>query len=120
MAQREIGIQPPIMNVPFAVASLAGHAAKRWADRTGHPPLLTPAAVRIARLGLRADCTKAKQRFGMEHAPVEIAVRDALIWFAREGYVRDPHLVRRLLAAAPSTDASRRERASANASAALG
>jgi dihydroflavonol-4-reductase len=101
MAQRVCGLRRPIVRVPFRVASVAGHAATIWARRSGSPPLLTPAAVRIARLGLRADCTKAERCLGMERTPIEAAVRDAILWFAREGYLdgylrRDPRLRERL------------------------
>jgi dihydroflavonol-4-reductase len=97
LAQRVCGLRRPIVCAPFPLASAAGHVAAMWADRTGSPPLLTPAAVRIARLGLRADCTKAAQCLGMEHTPLEHAVRDALVWFAREGYLPEGKLTRRLL-----------------------
>ncbi len=106
VAQRVCGLRRPILEAPFRLASAAGYAATMWARRTGAPPLLTPAAVRIARLGLRADCTKAERCLGMEHTPLDVAVRDALVWFAREGYLRDEKLVQRLLEDAGDTPAS--------------
>ena len=106
MAQRICGLRRPIVCAPFPVASVAGHLAAMWANRTGAPPLLTPAAVRIARLGLRADCTKAEQCLGMEHTAMEHAVREALVWFAREGYLPDKKLSRRLLQQEGSPSAS--------------
>jgi len=106
VAQRICGIRRPIVQAPFRLATAAGYAAVMWARRTGTPPLLTPAAVRIARLGLRADCTKAEQCLGMEHTAMEHAVRDALVWFAREGYLPDKKLSRRLLQQERSPSAS--------------
>ncbi len=106
VAQRICGLRRPIVRAPFRIASAAGIAATMWANRTGTPPLLTRAAVRIARLGLRADCTKAERCLGMEHTPIETAIRDALVWFAREGYFHDETLVRRLLRDAPHAPAS--------------
>lgn len=87
MAMDVAGVKKPIVNAPFALASVAAHAAKAWADRVSRrPPLFTPEAIRIARLGLRADCTKAVRDLGMPRSPVRDAVRDAIEWFVREGY----------------------------------
>lgn len=83
------GVRKPIVHAPFAVASLAARAAKTWADRISRrPPLFTPEAIRIARLGLRADCTKAIRDLGMPRSPIRSAVADAVSWFEREGYLR--------------------------------
>ena len=98
MAQRACGVRRPIAHVPFLVAEAAGHAATLLARRTGRAPLFTAEAVKIARLGLRADCTKATHMLGMEHTPLETSVRDALRWFAREGYVKDAYIARRVAA----------------------
>jgi dihydroflavonol-4-reductase len=88
MAMDIAGVKKPIVNAPFAVASIAAYGAKAWADRVSHrAPLFTPEAIRIARLGLRADCSKAVRDLGMPQSPVRNAVRDALAWFAREGYL---------------------------------
>jgi dihydroflavonol-4-reductase len=87
MALDAIGAKKPIVVAPFALASLAGHAMRFMADHvTKRPPLFTAEAVRIARLGLRADCTKAVRELGMPQSPIERAVGDAIAWFLREGY----------------------------------
>jgi dihydroflavonol-4-reductase len=87
MAMDVVGVKKPIVNAPFALASLAAHGAKAWADRVSHrAPLFTPEAIRIARLGLRADCSKAVRDLGMPQSPLKDAVRDAIEWFIREGY----------------------------------
>jgi dihydroflavonol-4-reductase len=91
------GVRRPVLSVPYPVASAAAHVALAIARRTGEAPLFTPAAVRIARLGLRADCTKAARCLGMERSPIERAVADALRWFALEGYVADRRLTRTIL-----------------------
>jgi len=88
MAMDVLGVQKPIVRAPLSLASVAAHAAKTWADRVSRrPPLFTPEAIRIARLGLRADCTKAVRDLGMPQSPIEDAVRDEIEWFAREGYL---------------------------------
>lgn len=77
-----------IVVAPFAAAAVAARGLRLLADRVTHrPPLITPEAVAIARLGLRADCAKAVRDLGMPQSPVERAVADAMAWFAREGYL---------------------------------
>lgn len=89
MALRVSGLHKPVVVAPFRAASLVGVAARALADHvTGRPPLFTPEAVRIARLGLRADCTKAVRELGMPQSPIERAVSDELAWFERQGMVR--------------------------------
>jgi dihydroflavonol-4-reductase len=65
---------------------------------THRPPLITPAAVAIARLGLAADCSKAVRELGFAPRPLDEALREALGWFARQGYVRDASVRAQLLA----------------------
>lgn len=88
MVARVRGEAQPFVEVPFGMATLAGHGAL-FASRhvTGAPPLVTPAAVAISKLGLAADCTKAVRELGLPQTPLEIAVRDALTWWEREGYL---------------------------------
>jgi dihydroflavonol-4-reductase len=89
MALRAAGMKKRIVVAPFSAAAVAGRVAKTWADRvSGRPPLFTPEAVRIARLGLRADCSKAVRELGMPQSPIETAVADAIAWFEREGKLR--------------------------------
>jgi dihydroflavonol-4-reductase len=89
MAMNAAGVQRPILRVPFGLASMAAHGAKAWADRVSRrPPLFTPEAIRIARLGLRADCSKAVRELGVPQSPIRAAVGDAIAWFVREGYLR--------------------------------
>lgn len=89
MALRASGLDKPVVVAPFAAAAIGGRALRLIADRITHrPPLFTPEAVRIARLGLRADCRKAVRDLGMPQSPLEQAVSDALVWFERQGMVR--------------------------------
>jgi dihydroflavonol-4-reductase len=89
MALDALGVDKRIVVAPFAAASLVARGLRLVADRiTRRPPLFTPQAVQIARLELRADCTKAVRELGMPQSPVERAVADAMTWFRREGYLR--------------------------------
>jgi dihydroflavonol-4-reductase len=83
LAHRARGISRPVLEVPSSVAMLAAHAALAVAERTGRPPLLTPAAVRIAELGLAADCTKAVRELGLPQTPLIDALREAFSWWQR-------------------------------------
>jgi dihydroflavonol-4-reductase len=97
------GVSRPILQVPYAVAEAAAHAALAYSERvSGKPPLFTPAAVRIARLGLAARCDKAVRELGLAPRPLEAALRDALVWWASPGhgdrYIHDAALRARILA----------------------
>jgi dihydroflavonol-4-reductase len=88
MALRALGSNKRIVVAPLFAASLVARGLGLVADRvTRRPPLFTPEAVSIARLGLRADCTKAVRELGMPQSSVETAVADAMAWFSREGYL---------------------------------
>ncbi len=87
MALDALGKKKRIVVAPFVAASVVARGLSLVADRiTRRPPLFTPQAVRIARLGLRADCTKAVRELGMPQSPIERAVADAMEWFRRERY----------------------------------
>jgi len=93
-------LRRPIVRAPFPLAHAVAHASLAAARLLDRPPLFTPAAVRIAELGLAADCTKAVRDLGLPQTPIRTALRDALSWFAQHGYLTDGKLKRRILAAA--------------------
>jgi dihydroflavonol-4-reductase len=87
MALDHAGLDKLVVTAPFWLASLASWPMSLWWTRVlGRAPLFTPAAVRIARLGLRASCEKAKRELGLPARPLEESVGDAVDWFLREGY----------------------------------
>jgi nucleoside-diphosphate-sugar epimerase len=51
-------------------------------------PRFTPDAVRLLRMGRRADITKARTELGYEPTPVESAIREAYDDFVRRGVLR--------------------------------
>jgi dihydroflavonol-4-reductase len=88
LAHRVLGKRRPIVVAPLAAARAAARGALWWSERiSGKPPLFTPASVAIADLELRADCSKAVRELGLPQTPIETALRDALEWFTRHGYV---------------------------------
>jgi dihydroflavonol-4-reductase len=99
MAHAVVGLRRPVLEAPFTAARFAARGARAWADHVSHhPPLITPASVAIAERGLAADCAKAVRELGLPQTPLEDALRDALVWFARNGYLRDRAILRRLAA----------------------
>lgn len=96
-----LGAPRPTLVAPAPLLMASARALTAVADHvTRRAPLLTPAAVRITRLGLRADASRAVEELGLPQTPIEDSVRDALRWFAREGYMRNKRAARRLLASA--------------------
>jgi dihydroflavonol-4-reductase len=95
LAHEVLGVRRPIVVAPFWAARAAATAALAVADRVGRPPLLTPAAVAIAALELRADCQKAVRELGLPQTPLATALRDAFAWWTREGYLAGNYAVRR-------------------------
>jgi dihydroflavonol-4-reductase len=88
-ALRVIGARRVVVEAPYRAARVVARGARAWADRVSRrPPLLTPASVAIAELGLAADCAKAVRELGMPQTPIEVALRDAFAWFSRHGYTR--------------------------------
>jgi dihydroflavonol-4-reductase len=88
MALDAAGQKKPIAVAPFAAARVAARGMRLWADHVARrAPLFTPEAVRIAKLELRADCSKSVRELGVTYGPIERAVEDAIDWFAREGYL---------------------------------
>jgi dihydroflavonol-4-reductase len=92
------GVRRPVVVAPMPLARAAGRAALWLADHVTHrAPVITPQAAAISALGLAADCSRAVRELGLPQTPIETAVAEALVWFAREGYLRDRRQARRLL-----------------------
>jgi len=97
LVQRAAGRNPPIIRFPHKLVSLASYGMTHYSQKISHKaPLFTPATLRIMRLGLRADCSKAVQELGLPQNPIERAIRDSLGWYAENGYMkRTLHFIRR-------------------------
>ncbi len=92
LAHAALGRRRPVIEVPIPLARLGARAALAWTQRVSHrAPLVTPAAVEVSALGLRASCDKARRELGAPTRPLEESVRDALGWWSCHG-----HLPRRL------------------------
>ena len=69
-----------VVQTPWPVVTAAAHVAEGYADRVSRrAPLVTPAAVRVAKLGLRARCTRAVRELGLPQTNLAESLRDALL-----------------------------------------
>jgi nucleoside-diphosphate-sugar epimerase len=59
----------------------------------GRRQLLTPAAIRLLRMGRRADCSKARRELGYQPSTIAEAVCDAYEWFESRGMIERPRRV---------------------------
>jgi dihydroflavonol-4-reductase len=87
IALRSLGRDRRVIEVPRAVAHVAGHVALAIARLTGQAPLVTPAAARIADVGLAADASRAIAALDLPCTPIETSIADALAWFDAHGYL---------------------------------
>ncbi|MBI2060846.1 MAG: NAD-dependent epimerase/dehydratase family protein [Nitrospirae bacterium] len=91
------GVRKPVIRIPRTVAMAAAHLDLIMSEYvTRKPPRITPAGVKVNAMGLRADCSKAVRELGLPQTPLETAIRDSLVWFARNGYIRNPSILRNL------------------------
>jgi dihydroflavonol-4-reductase len=96
-----LGIWRPVMQIPSLVegvsSQLAGHAALWVTENITHKaPLVTPSAARIGQLGTSFNCAKAVRELGLPQTPIEVAIRDALQWFAANGYIHSRSLIKKI------------------------
>lgn len=99
MVAEQTGKRRRVLNVSYAAATAVGHLALKTSQiLTRKPPLLTPDSVRIARLGLAADCTRAVRELGMPQTPISKAVADAYEYWRSIGYL-DKTMLQRLIPA---------------------
>jgi 3beta-hydroxysteroid-4beta-carboxylate 3-dehydrogenase (decarboxylating) len=81
---------PPAM---MMVAAEIGELVHRYVI-PGRRQLLTPAAVRLLRMGRRADSGKAQRELGYRPGSIADAVREAYEWFVARGAIVGPAPVR--------------------------
>lgn len=101
MVHQLLGIWRPVMEIPSLIegisSQMAGHAALWVTEHITHKaPLVTPSAARIGQLGTSFNCEKAVRELGLPQTPVEVAIRDALQWFAANGYIHSRSLIKKI------------------------
>jgi dihydroflavonol-4-reductase len=93
---RLCGMHKPVLRLPTAGLKPIARLMVMVADRTGRAPLMTPTEVMLTRQGLVCDASKARRELGLGVRPLEETLRDALVWFLDNGYIRGPALRRHL------------------------
>ena len=82
------GLPSPTMKVPHAVAMAFAYfdetVTGKW---RGKEPRATVEAVRMGRKMMFANSAKAQRELGLRVGSVESALRDACMWFYKNGYV---------------------------------
>jgi dihydroflavonol-4-reductase len=82
------GLRPPRLRIPYAVAWLAAVGMEGAARMTRRAPRVSLTAVRMARKRMYFSPAKAVRELGLPQTDVREALREAVEWFQRWGYVR--------------------------------
>ncbi len=82
------GRRAPRFRVPHALAMPIAFASEAAARLTGRIPFATLDGVRMARRTMFFSSAKAERDLGYRARPAEDAFRDAVDWFAENGYLR--------------------------------
>lgn len=81
------GGKPPGFRVPHNAVLPIAHAAEWWARLTGTEPFVTVDGVKLAKKRMFFSSAKAEADLGYRARPAEEALRDAIDWFRRHGYL---------------------------------
>jgi dihydroflavonol-4-reductase len=79
--------RPPTVSLPRAPLYPLAVAAEAVAHVTGKEPFLTVDALKMSRHWMFFSSEKARRELGYSWRPYVQALKDALAWFQREGYV---------------------------------
>ena len=80
---RITGRKAPKIQMPYAVAYLAGAISTAWAGVSGKPPRVPLDAVRMAKKKMWVSHEKATRELGFQPAPADRALEQAVQWFRR-------------------------------------
>jgi dihydroflavonol-4-reductase len=80
------GRRAPRVEIPYAVAYVAGMVSTGWANLTGKEPLAPLDAVRMSRKKMFVSTEKAVRELGYRPGAPEGALRRAVEWFRANGY----------------------------------
>ncbi len=81
------GNKPPKLRLPHALVLPIAHGSELFARIFGGEPLATVAGVRMSRKRMYFYSRKAKEKLGYDYRSSTEAIRDAVDWFARNGYL---------------------------------
>ncbi len=83
---RIAGRRAPRVRLSPGVLEPVAHVFEAWARRFGGEPRVTLDALRMARKRMYFKSDKARRELGYAPRAAELALRDAVDWFRREGY----------------------------------
>jgi dihydroflavonol-4-reductase len=86
---RITGRKAPTVQLPYAVAWIAGACSTAWAQITGVAPRVPLEAVRMARKKMWVSHEKARRELGFEPGPADAALARAVEWFQRPAAPRE-------------------------------
>jgi dihydroflavonol-4-reductase len=82
------GRQAPRIRLPHDLVLPIAYVSEAWARLThGNEPRVTLVGVRLAKKKMFFSSEKAKRILGYHPRPIEEALRDAVDWFRRNGYI---------------------------------
>jgi len=88
MLSRLTGVPAPRLRLPWRLVLPLAHVNQWIANLVTHsPPRIPLEGVRMAKYRMHYDCTKARQELALPQTPVETALKKAITWFRRHGYV---------------------------------
>ena len=93
------GKPTPTLQIPYAVAYVAGLVSTAWANVTRREPLASIEAVRMSRTKMFVTHAKAAAQLGYTPGSVDDALLRAIAWFCESGYVPAATSVRNPVAA---------------------
>jgi len=80
------GRKPPAVQIPYAVAYVAGVVSTAWANVTGHEPRAPLDGVKMARKKMWVRHDKATRELGYTPGPASKALARAVEWFRTHAY----------------------------------
>jgi farnesol dehydrogenase len=80
-------VRPPRLHIPYAVASLLGHAMRLWAELTGLPPQMTAGEVGVFREHWAYSSAKAERELGYRSRPLREGLAATVSWLRQTGRV---------------------------------
>jgi len=83
------GHRPPRVRLPHSLVLPIAYLSETWARLTGgEEPKVTVTGVRLARKKMFYSAEKARRVLGFSPRPVQEALRDAVEWFRKNGYLK--------------------------------
>jgi len=82
------GRPAPKVRLPYRPILALSYLNEFWATHvSGKPPRMPVAAIKMAKKFMYFDSSKAIRELGLPQTPVRQALKDAVDWFAEQGYV---------------------------------